>query len=88
MWVLYRNRRQELLGDNTTCAPAPDQSAATVPQSPASPKGPMVLAMEQRDAARSADDRGGVSALPVVQLPARHGVSGVGKSKDCAENAV
>lgn len=58
VWVLYRNRQEELLGKSPPTADAESDS----PSPPASPKGPFRLAMELRNAEeRDGDEEGAVS---------------------------
>lgn len=70
VWVLYRNRQEELLGGECTApqagaAPAAAPAIHTAPPTLPSPKGGLELALEQQDAAaRMMDEARDVAVLP------------------------
>lgn len=84
VWLLYRNRQQELLGDCSAAAAAESSCPASPVRCTASTKGPLEVAMEQLDVASNVDDR---AAGVMVPAAATNGV-GHGKDTRCAGDAV
>jgi hypothetical protein len=79
VWALYRNREDELLGEPTGAAAAPH---LVTPATPASPKGGLELAMQQRDAISSLDDRETPVLPPAVTNGSGVSVKGTARADD------